>query len=760
MKYGYFDDTAREYVVTTPRTPLPWINYLGMEEFFGLISNTGGGYCFFKDARLRRILRYRYNNIPLDGNGRYFYIKDGPEIWNPGWQPVQSELDFYECRHGLGYTKITGVRSRLRAEVLFFVPLGTNAEIHRLRLRNEGTTKKEIEVFSFIEWCLWNAMDDMTNFQRNLSTGEVEVEGPVIYHKTEYRERRNHYAFYGVNAPIVGFETDRESFLGPYRGLHNPRAVLEGRTLNSLASGWAPVASHHLRVELAPGEEKTFIFILGYVENAPEEKWAAKGIINKEKARYLMARFSRPEEVEEALASLGRAWENLLGRFRLVHPVERLMRTVNIWNQYQCMVTFNMSRSASYYESGIGRGMGFRDSNQDLLGFVHQIPERARERLLDLASTLLVDGGAYHQYQPLTKRGNHEIGSGFNDDPLWLILATAAYLKETGDWSILDEVVPYNSDPKTTGTMLEHLRRAFDHVINNRGPHGLPLIGQADWNDCLNLNCFSTTPDESFQLIKGTPGDRAESVLIGAMFLFIGPEYVEICRRKGLIAEAERAERALAEMRKAMEEYGWDGRWFLRAYDHLGRKVGSRENEEGRIFIETQGFGVMAGLGLADGRARAALDAVAEHLETPYGLVLQQPAYSEYHPELGEISSYPPGYKENAGIFCHNNPWIIIAETILGRGGRAFDLFRRITPVYLDHQSEIHLTEPYCYAQMVAGKDAPRHGEAKNSWLTGTASWAFVAVSQYILGIRPDYDGLRIDPCIPPEWDGFTVTRI
>ncbi|MCL6614683.1 MAG: glycosyl transferase, partial [Firmicutes bacterium] len=376
------------------------------------------------------------------------------------------------------------------------------------------------------------------------------------------------------------------------------------------------------------------------------------------------------------------------------------------------------------------------------------------------ASTLLVDGWAYHQYQPLTKRGNHEIGSGFNDDPLWLILATAAYLKETGDWTILDEVVPYNSDPKITGTMLDHLRRAFDHVVANRGSHGLPLIGQADWNDCLNLNCFSTTPDESFQLIKGAPGDRAESVLIGAMFLFIGPEYAEICRRRGLLAEAERAEHALAEMRAAMDEHGWDGGWFLRAYDHFGRKVGSRENEEGRIFIETQGFSVMAGLGLEDGRARLALDTVAEHLETLYGLVLQQPAYTEYHPELGEISSYPPGYKENAGVFCHNNPWIVIAETILGRGGRAFDLFRRITPVYLEDKSEIHRTEPYCYAQMVAGKDAPRHGEAKNSWLTGTASWAFVAVSQYILGIRPDYDGLRIDPCIPPEWDGFEVTRV
>jgi cellobiose phosphorylase len=760
MRFGYFDDANREYVITTPRTPLPWINYLGTEDFFSLISQTAGGYCFYKDARFRRILRYRYNNVPLDSNGRYFYIRDNDDYWSPGWNPVQAELDEYQCRHGLGYTAIAGKRKGVRASVLFLVPPGETAEIHQVTLKNETATPKKLDLFSFVEWCLWNAMDDMTNFQRNFSTGQVEVEGSALYHKTEYRERRDHYAFYSVNAPIAGFETDRESFLGPYQGLHSPLAVREGKTRNSLASGWAPIASHHLKIDLAAGQSSTLIFVLGYVENPPDKKWAARHVINKGPAKALMARFSSPDRVAGAMKALRASWDELLSHYVLDHPDPRLARMVNIWNPYQCMATFNLSRSASFYESGIGRGLGFRDSNQDLLGFVHQIPARARERLLDLASTLLTDGGAYHQYQPLTKKGNNEIGSGFNDDPLWLILATAAYLKETGDWTILDEVVPYDSDPANTGSMLEHLQRAFDHVVNNRGAHGLPLIGQADWNDCLNLNCFSTTPDESFQCTKGTDVSRAESVLIGAMFLFIGPEYVEICRRRGLRSEVQRAETRLREMREIMDKHGWDGRWFLRAYDHFGRKIGSNENPEGKIFIETQGFGVMAQIGLGDGRAQQALDAAKEQLDTPYGMVLQQPAYSEYHVELGEITSYPPGYKENAGIFCHNNPWIMIAETVIGRGDRAFECYSKIAPAYIEEISEIHRTEPYCYSQMVAGRDAVRHGEAKNSWLTGTASWNYVAATQYILGVCAEHDGLMVNPCIPPDWKGFKITRI
>ena len=759
MNYGFFDDQNKEYVITTPKTPYPWINYLGTQEFFSLISNTAGGYSFYKDARLRRITRYRYNNVPIDVGGKYFYINDNGLLWSPGWSPVKTELDSYECRHGLGYTKITGKKNGISTEVLFFVPVNFNGEIQRVLIKNETSEPKSIKLFSFIEFCLWNAYDDMTNFQRNFSTGEVEIEKSTIYHKTEYKERRNHFAFYSVNAKLAGFDTDRDSFIGLYNGFNNPQVPVSGEPRNSVADGWSPIASHCIAVDLAAGEEKEFDFILGYVENAQEEKWESKGVINKTKAYAMIEKVANPAGVQKAFDELNEYWNNLLTQYRVEHPDAKLARMVNIWNQYQCMVTFNMSRSASYFESGIGRGMGFRDSNQDLLGFVHQIPDRARERILDIAATQLETGGAYHQYQPLTKKGNNEIGGNFNDDPLWLIAGVAAYIKETGDMAILDEMVPFDNDESKAAPLFEHLKRSFYHVLNNLGPHGLPLIGRADWNDCLNLNCFSNTPDESFQTTTSKEGKVAESVFIAGMFVYYGPEYIRLCELKGKNEEAKLALAEVDKMKETVIKYGWDGEWFIRAYDDNGNKLGSKENEEGKIFIESQGFCSMAGIGKELGFVEKALDSAKKYLDTPYGMVLQNPAFTKYYIEYGEISTYPAGYKENAGIFCHNNPWIVAGETIIGRGDKAFEYYSKIAPAYTEHISDIHKTEPYVYAQMIAGKDAKRPGEAKNSWLTGTAAWNFVAISQYILGIKPDYAGLEIDPCIPKAWDGYKVTR-
>ena len=759
MKFGHFDDAAREYVITTPRTPLPWINYLGSEAFFSLVSHTAGGYSFYKDAKLRRITRYRYNNVPADSNGRYYYIKDGDTVWNPGWQPTQTELDSYECRHGLGYSVITGKKNGLAAKLELFVPVGDNCEIDRLVLTNESDAPKTFTVFSYVEFCLWNAVDDSTNFQRNFSTGEVEVEGSAIYHKTEYRERRNHYAMFTVNTPVDGFDTSRDAFLGGWRSNANPEAVEKGACTNSVAHGWAPVGVHQINVTLAPGESRSLIFLLGYIENPEEEKWAAPGVINKTRAKEMAARYATDAQVDAALAALHDHWNRLLSTYSVKSSDEKLDRMVNIWNQYQCMVTFNMSRSASYYESGIGRGMGFRDSCQDLLGFVHLIPERARERILDIAATQFEDGSAYHQYQPLTKRGNADIGGGFNDDPLWLIAGTVAYIKETGDFSILKEPVTFNSTPGTQQPLLEHLKRSFDFTATHKGPHGLPLIGRADWNDCLNLNCFSAEPGESFQTFGPSEGPVAESVFIAGMFVKYGEEYAQLVSLLGNAVEADRARKEVASVYQAVLDSGWDGEWFLRAYDAYSHKVGSRECEEGQIFIEPQGFCVLAGIGVQEGLAQKALDSVKKRLDTKYGVMLLQPAYTRYHLELGEVSSYPPGYKENAGIFCHNNPWISIAETVIGRGSRAFEVYRKTCPAYLEDIRDIHRTEPYVYAQMVAGADAPRHGEAKNSWLTGTAAWTFVNISQYILGIQPDWNGLRIDPCIPSDCNGYDIHR-
>jgi len=759
MQYGFFNDKDMEYVITTPKTPLPWINYLGSDEFFTLLSNTCGGYSFFKDAKLLRLTRYRYNNVPNDTGGKYYYIKDGDTVWNPGWQPTRTPLDFYECRHGLGYSRFHSSKNQVEASLLCFVPRKDACEINKLTLTNRSDESKKLTLFSFVEWCLWNADDDMKNFQRNLSTGEVEVEGSVIYHKTEYRERRNHYAIFSVNVPIDGFDTSRDDFLGLYRGFDSPAAVEAGKCTGSIASGWYPIASHHINITLAPGESREYIFLLGYIENPRDEKWAAPGIVNKTRAYELINRYNTSEQVDKALTELKEYWKELLSRYQLISTNDKVNRMVNIWNQYQCMVTFNMSRSASYYESGIGRGMGFRDSCQDLLGFVHLIPERARERIIDIASTQFEDGSAYHQYQPLTKRGNSDIGSGFNDDPLWLIACTSAYVRETGDISILKEMVPFDNDESKAAPLMEHLKRSLDFTINHKGPHGLPLIGRADWNDCLNLNCFSEYPGESFQTFGPSEGPVAESVFIAGMFVKYGEEYAQLAELLGDKEEAARARKEVEIMYETVLAHGWDGDWFLRAYDAFGNKVGSKECEEGQIFIEPQGFCVLAGIGVKEGLASKALKSVAEKLDTKYGIMLQQPAYTRYHLELGEITSYPPGYKENAGIFCHNNPWVSIAETVVGNGNRAFEIYRKTCPAYVEEFSEIHRTEPYVYSQMIAGADAPRHGEAKNSWLTGTAAWTFVNVSQYILGLRPTHSGLMIDPCVPEGFGDFTLIR-
>ena len=742
---------------------MPWINYLGTDEFFGVISNTAGGYCAYRDARLRRLTRYRYNGVPADSGGRYIYLRDDDsgEYWSPSWQPTQRQLDDYECRHGLGYTQIASSYLDVHAETLYFVPPEQTLEVWRLRVSNQRSTPVRLSVFSSVEFCLWDALDDATNFQRNYSTGEVEVSDGVIYHRTEYRERRDHFAYFACSEPLAGFDTQRDQFLGAYRGWDRPVVVDRGACFNSIAHGWAPHGCHHVRVALAPGEQREIIFLLGYGENPGEAKFdpPGSGILNKTLVLPVIERWLQPGTVAQGFEQLRASWDSRLSGLRVSTPDVHTDRMVNIWNPYQCMVTFEMSRSASLFESGIGRGIGFRDSSQDLLGFVALAPERGRARIIDLASTQLPTGGSYHQYQPLTKRGNDDIGSGFNDDSLWLVLGVAAYLKETGDFSILDEPAAYDNDAVSATPLYEHLQRSLRYSLNRLGPHGLPLIGRADWNDCLNLNCFSETPGESFQTTTNKSGGVAESVFIAALFVLAGLELADMAQRRGLPEDARAYRAAADEMAAAVTEHGWDGAWFRRAYDYAGGPVGSSENQEGRIFIEPQGFCVMSGIGTEDGTAISALDSVREHLASAHGIALAQPAYSRYDLSLGEISSYPPGYKENGGIFCHTNPWAMIAEAIIGRGDAAFDYYQRINPAAREELSELHRCEPYADAQMIAGPAAPNHGEAKNSWLTGAATWNMVAITQWILGIRPEYDGLRVDPVLPAGWPGFTATR-
>jgi cellobiose phosphorylase len=763
MRYGHFDDARREYIIERPDTPLPWINYLGCQDYFGLISNTAGGYSFYRDARLRRLTRYRYNNVPLDSGGRYIYLRDDEsgDYWSPTWQPTRSELEEYSCRHGLGYTIIGSRRNGISAQVRYFVPLDETLEVWELSIANQRSETANLSIFSLVEFCLWDAQDDATNFQRNFSIGEVEVEGSVIYHKTEYRERRDHFAYFACSEALAGFDTRREAFVGAYRDWQNPLAVERGKAANSIAHGWAPVGSHHIRLQLRPGETRQVIFLLGYRENPRDDKFDPPGsqCINKRSVRQVIHRYLQPEVVQNAFDALKTYWDGLVSVFQVHTPDEHTNRMVNIWNAYQCMVTFNLSRSASYFESGIGRGMGFRDSNQDLLGCLHMIPERARQRILDLAGTQLPDGGAYHQYQPLTRRGNDGVGSNFNDDPLWLVVSVAAYIKETGDWSILDEPAPYDNQPGSEQPVYEHLQRCIRYTLERLGPHGLPLIGRADWNDCLNLNTFSEEPGQSFQTTVTRDGQVAESVFIAGLFVLAARELAEIAVLRGRPEEAQDYGRAADQMEATTLQHGWDGEWFLRAYDSFGEKIGSQDCGEGQIFIEPQGMCVMAGIGVHDGLAKKALLSVARRLLTPHGIVLHQPAYTRYYLQLGEISSYPPGYKENAGVFCHTNPWIMIAESILKNGNQAYDYYLRINPSAREAISEVHGCEPYVYAQMIAGCDAPTHGEAKNSWLTGAAAWNYVAITQWILGVRPTYAGLQISPTVPKKWDSFQVTR-
>jgi cellobiose phosphorylase len=760
MRFGFFDDERREYVITRPDPPLPWINYLGSEDLFGIITNTGGGYTFYGDPRLRRLTRYRYNNVPPDTGARYLYLRDeSGAFWSPTWAPTRTDLDAYHCRHGLGYTAIGSQYRGIEADITFFVPLGDTVEVWRAEITNHRNEVAELSLFSAVEFALWDAWDDATNYQRNLNTGEVEVVDGVIFHTTEYRERRNHFAFFSCSEEPAGFDTQREAFLGPYRGWDSPVVVERGTSADSIAHGWSPIGSHQIDLSLGPGETRTVVFALGYHENPVDRKFAAPEVIDKAGVAPMIERWRDPVAARQALDELAAHWSELLGRMTIETPDPHTNRMVNVWNAYQCVVTYHMSRNASLFDTGVGRGMGFRDSNQDLLGLFGMIPEKSRERILDLAATQLASGGAYHQYQPLTGRGNDAIGSGFNDDPLWLVLSTAAYVKETGDWPILDEPVVYENEPGTETPLFEHLERSIRYTLDRLGPHGLPLIGRADWNDCLNLNTFSAEPGESFQTHASTEGGVAESIFIAAQFVLAATEMAELADRIGRSSVAATYRDEADRMATVVAEHGWDGEWWLRAYDHRGDPVGSRVCDEGKIFVEVQGMAIMAGLGLDDGSAERALTSVADHLATPHGIALVRPPYTSYRIELGEISSYPPGYKENGSVFCHTNPWVSIAAAMTGDGDAAHDYYLRINPSVREAISEVHRSEPYVYAQTIAGPDAATFGEAKNSWLTGTTAWSYVAITQWILGIRPDHDGLIVAPVIPVSWEGFSAVR-
>jgi cellobiose phosphorylase len=733
LKYGYFSPDNKEYVIVRPDTPTPWINYLSNNEYCAIISNTAGGSSFHIDPRDKRILRYRYNNLPVDRPGRYLYIRDNKtgKYWSPTWQPVLEKLSAYECKHGLGYTKISSSCSGIEAEVTYFVPVDENLEIWMLTLKNASSEAKELSVFSYAEFCLWLADRDQNDLQSIQGLGIARYEEDAIFYS--FFDVSTGYAFFASSDPVTGYDCNREKFIGPYRGESNPIAVERGQCFNSETQGGNPIATTSNILKLGSGEAKTIIFILGVVK----EKSDAKRYIQK---------FKEKSNVDREFQRLREYWDTYLGNLNVAAPDREFNTMINVWNQYQCKTTFDWSRYVSLYETGIGRGMGFRDSNQDTLGVVHALPKRVRQRILDLAKNQFESGRVYHLYFPLTGEGGFpyyvkERMKFFSDDHLWLILSACEYIKETGDMSILNENV--NFVEGSSASLYEHLKRSIDFTLNNMGKHGMPLLGTADWNDPLSLP---------------GPNDAAETVWTAMLFHKVLLELKELCkeykREKDIQGFA-----AIADKTKTyVNETAWDGEWYFRAYDDSGNLVGSSKCNEGKIYLNTQSWAVISQIASRE-RGIRCMNSVKKHLDTEYGIMLLAPAYSRYYPEIGALTSYAPGLKENASIWSHANAWAILAECMLGRGDQAYEYYKKLSPPIKNRIAEIHGAEPYVYAQTIAGRDHPNFGAARQSWLTGTAAWMMKVATNWILGIRPQYHGILVDPCIPKGWADFRVIR-
>lgn len=733
LEFGNFSKDHREYIIARPDTPTPWINYLGNSEYCAMISNTAGGYSFHIDPRNRRITRYRYNNIPMDRPGRYIYIRDSKtgEFWSPTWQPTFSKLDRYECRHGLGYTKISSSMSDISAEITYFVPVDNNLEIWFLSIKNNSSFQKELKVFSYCEFCLWDATRDQNDLQSIQFLGISRFNNnSILYH---FFDESTGFAFFASNLNIESFDCDRAQFLGKYRDESNPETVEIGECFRSEACGGNPIAATCSTIKLMPEESKTIIYILGVTQN-------------KSDIKNIVQRFTNRDIVEAELRKLRDHWNSYLQKLNVETMDSDFDAMVNIWNQYQCRITFDWSRYVSFYETGIGRGMGFRDCCQDILGVVHAFPNRVRQRLKDLAKVQFENGRVYHIYFPLTGEGGfpYYVKNDmpfFSDDHLWLILAVAEYVKETGDFSIINEEVDYVDGPATS--MYEHMRRSVSFCQSKMGHHSLPLLGTADWNDPLS--------------IPG-PNNAAESVFAAMLYHKVLLDLAEMSRELDMSDQMQEYLGLAKKTKDHLNKITWDGNWYIRAFDDSGELVGSKKCEEGRIYLNTQSWSVFSGIAI-NGRGQRSMDSAKEHLDTKYGLTLLSPTYSRYYSEIGALTSYPQGLKENGSIWSHANAWAIIAECMLGRGDQAYEYYRKLAPPAKNQIAEIQKSEPYVYAQTIAGVDHLSFGEAKQSWLTGTAAWMMKAATNWIIGVRPQYHGLLIDPCVPKTWKNFRMTR-
>ncbi len=727
MSYGYFDVENKEYVITRPDTPVPWMNYLHNDEYCALISNNAGGYSFHLSARDKRILRYRLNNIPMDRPGRYLYIRDEKtkDYWSATWQPVLKNLDDYktETRHGFGYTKVRSEYKGVESETVYAVPVDDNLELWHLTLTNKTKTTKTLTLTSYAEFCLFHALNDMSNFQYTFNIARAYAKDGIIHHTTMI-ENAGHYVFFATDRKFSSYDCDREKFLGLYRSEANPLAVENGKCSNTTADGGNPVAATCMTLTLKPGQSQSVTYILGAASSIPA---GAK----------LVKKYSRKGALTQVMDDLKAHWEERLGALQVKTPDEDVNLCLNQWNAYQVHTTFSMSRGPSIYEGGIGRGMGFRDSNQDVLGVMHSIPEKVKKLIMELACNMFKDGTAYHQFFRLTGEGE---GKGYSDDALWIILSTTAYIKETGDIKFMNEKVRWADGG--VGTMYDHLKAAILYTFHHTGQKQMPEMGFADWNDTLHIN-------------GPKPG---VSVWVGQFLVKGSRDMAEAADAMGKKADAKMFRKVGDTMAKRINQTCWDGAWYIRAWNGWQEPIGSKRCGEGKMHLNSQSWAIISGVA-DEKRGKITMDSVKEHLDSDYGIALVWPAYRHFNKRVGGISTFPPGLKENGAIFCHANTWAIIAEAMLGRGDQAMKYYKQLTPAVKDRIQDVHKAEPYVYAQSIASKEHRDFGLARNSWLSGTASWMYVAATQYLLGIRPTYKGLMIDPCIPTQWNGFEATR-
>lgn len=745
MKFGYFDDANKEYVIERPDTPRSWSNYLGSTEYGAIITNNAGGYSFFHSAAQGRFVRLRFNAVPMDQPGRYIYIHDqeSKDYWSASWQPVGKPLDQYKsvCRHGTAYSVIRSEYAQIETETTYFVPLGRRFECWLVRTTNNSPKKRNLRLFTFVEYSNnWHVWQDSFNLQYTQFILRMDVVDQIIdqginvslpdMEEDFENHDQNRHTFMAVGgAEVRGFDTDREKFLGPYRTYANPLVVEKGQCANSIAVGDNGCGVLQVDMELQPGEAKEFVVLMGIGKAGREGKAAVK-------------EFDGPAKARAAFHALKAFWHRRLEGMSVKTPDPEFNSMMNMWNPFNCLITYAWSRAASLVYSGERDGLGYRDTVQDLLGVLPTIPEEAGKRLELMLTGQVSTGGA----MPLVKPFAHQPGQEKppqeeeyrSDDCLWLFNTIPAYVQETGDIAFYQKVLPYADEGEAT--VLGHMRRAIEFNLERSGIHGLPCGLAADWNDCLVL------------------GHCGETVFVAFQVRYALKTYVEICEMLNQPKEVQWAREKLAILDRNIETHTWDGEWYLRAFRYDGLKYGSKENEEGSLWLNPQSWAVLSGHAPPE-KAEMVMKAVRERLATESGIMIIDPPYEKADLRVVKAPLFNKGMKENGSIFCHTQGWAIIAETMLGHGNQAYQYFRAFMPAAYNDRAEIRQIEPYVYSQFTHSKYSPRFGASRLPWLTGTAAWAYHAATNYILGIRPEYQGLRLDPCIPSSWKSFSVER-